>query len=239
MSHQRTAAAASLAALVLAGVTMTIPGISLAQGYQSRFQPTTMRMDRWEFYFQTRLAMGETLDFDGGTTIRTDDDLGFGFGFGYNFTEQFSLAGEFAFNAVDYDGTLASGDDPPASPERIRGTVDTSSMQLVGTWHLTQGRPWTPYLNAGIGWTWVDTNIATGPPETGCWWDPWWGYICTGFVPTRTEDALNYSVGAGLRYDFRGNLFLRGGYEMRWTDFDNADGAQDFGIIRLEFGVKY
>ena len=61
-------------------------------------------------------------------------------------------------------------------------------------------------MTAGIGWSWVDTNIATEPPEVGCWWDPWYGYICTSWVNTRTLDGLTYQLGVGARYDFGNNV---------------------------------
>jgi opacity protein-like surface antigen len=210
----------------------TLPVAAFAQGYRDG-----NRAGHWEIGFQARLLFGESLDFEGGTTVETDDDLGFGFGLGYHLNDKLLLAGEFAFNSVDYDGTLASGDTPPAAAVGIAGSVETSSLGFSATWHFME-RDITPFVSAGLGWTWVDTNIASGPPQTGCWWDPWWGYICTGFQPTRTEDAFNYSLGAGVRWDYGSNLFFRGSYDIRWVDFDNSD-TPDFGLLRLEFGVKY
>ena len=68
-------------------------------------------------------------------------------------------------------------------------------------WHLMDG-PLTPYVGAGLGWTWIDTNVPTGPPVTGCWWDPWWGYVCYTDYPTKTTDAFSYQAILGVRYEF-------------------------------------
>jgi len=51
---------------------------------------------------------------------------------------------------------------------------------------------------AGIGWTWIDTNIPDGPPVGGCWWDPWWGYVCTTTYPTKTKSAFSYQATLGV-----------------------------------------
>src|SRR5258705_4172302 len=46
------------------------------------------RAQTWEFTIPVRYLPGYTDDFDGGTSIDLNDDLGWGFGFGYNFSEK-------------------------------------------------------------------------------------------------------------------------------------------------------
>ena len=58
----------------------------------------------------------------------------------------------------------------------------------------------TPFITTGIGWNFVDTNIPTEPPQVGCWWNPWYGYICEGFQDTKNVDGFAYQLGAGMRY---------------------------------------
>ena len=99
--------------------------------------------------------------------------------------------------------------------------------------------PVTPYVAAGVGWAWVDTNIATEPPEIGCWWHPWWGYVCTTFQDTRTFDGLAYELGAGVRYDFNDVLAADGSYRMRWVDFANATGSPSFDGFQLNLIWKF
>jgi opacity protein-like surface antigen len=85
----------------------------------------------------------------------------------------------------------------------------------------------------------VDTNIATEPPQTGCWWDPWWGYVCTTFQDTKTIDGFTYEVGLGARYDFNESFSLSGSYRKTWHDWDHADGAVDIDTAILSFGYKF
>jgi opacity protein-like surface antigen len=94
----------------------------------------------------------------------------------------------------------------------------------------------TPYVGAGIGWSWIDTNVPDGLPSTGCWWDPWWGYVCYTTYPTKSTDAFAYQATVGVRWDFNYNTFVRVGYVSQWLDFDNAQGTPRFDGINLEIG---
>jgi hypothetical protein len=111
--------------------------------------------------------MSESLDFKGGSSLETDDELGFSFGLGYNLSQRLLLTGE----------------------------LDVGSFSGIATWHFMDG-PITPYVSATLGWTWVDSNIADGPPQVGCWWDPWYGYICTSLTETKSDTSMSYGFGA-------------------------------------------
>lgn len=231
------------AALMAALSAMLAPAVSSAQGQRVFFplQPTS-RAGHWDFYAGPTVLMSETVDFKGGSVIEVDDDLGLAFGFGYNFTDQFTLSGEMSWNSVDYEGLLASADDPPGDPRRLSGKIDVGSLATVATWHFSPGRV-TPYANASLGWTWIDTNIATGPPQVGCWWDPWFGFICAPRFSTVSEEAWSYGLGVGMRWDFnyRGGHagLFRIGYERKWVDLDNTIDTPGFDAVRIEFGVRF
>jgi len=195
------------------------------------------RAGRWEGFFGARLLLSDSADFAGGSSIDTEDDLGFAFGMGYNFNNHWSLSGEMSWADLSYDGDVVSGTDSTIS-ERISGELDVGTIGATLTFHLLEG-PLTPYASASLGWTWIDTNIATGSPEFGCWWDPWWGYICTPVVDTVSDDSTNYGLGLGLRWDFGPSAFARFGYEQRWLDIQNANGTPDFGSFRLDVGGKF
>jgi prepilin-type N-terminal cleavage/methylation domain-containing protein len=49
----------------------------------------------------------------------------------------------------------------------------------------------------GLGWTWVDTNIPSGLPETFCWYYPWWGSYCATGTPTHDTTKFSYNLGGG------------------------------------------
>ena len=221
----------------IAALLLTLPAtVAFAQWIPGVGQDG--RAGRWEASAQLRFLQSEDLRFQGGSSLTLDDETAFGFTFGYNFSEQLLIGGEFSFGSVDYRGTLLSSDDPPEDPLQLRGQFDTAAIGAVGTWHFVPG-PLTPYASAGIGWTWVDTNIAQGPPQFGCWWDPWFGRICGFFQNTTTEDFLTYKLGVGLRWDVNTALFFRGGYEQSWLDLDRVSGSNDVGAFRLEIGSRF
>ena len=57
------------------------------------------------------------------------------------------------------------------------GHADFSQFLLDARYKFLDGM-FRPFVETGLGGTWVNTNIASGPPQVGYWWDPWWGYIC-------------------------------------------------------------
>ena len=95
----------------------------------------------------------------------------------------------------------------------------------------------TPYVTGGIGWSFIDTNIPNSQVEIGCWWDPWYGQICTPYQSTRTEDEFTYQVGAGVRWDFSPGFSMRFGYEKHWYDYGNATSTPD--LDQLKLGVMF
>ena len=139
------------------------------------------------------------IDFKGGTTAEIESGLGFNLGVGYHFTDRLRFGSTFTFDQKDYTADVASAD--PGVTYPIKGDLDTMSLMLDVAYTFLTG-PVTPYVVGGVGWAWVDTNVATEPPEIGCWWHPWWGYICTSWQDTKTADGLAYEVGVGMRYDF-------------------------------------
>jgi len=112
------------------------------------------------------------------------------------------------------------------------------SLMLDAAYSFLTG-PFTPFVAGGVGWTWVDTNIATELPNIGCWWDPWWGYVCTSWQDTKTISGLAYELGIGVRYDFSRTLAADGTYTMRWVDFENATGTPSFDTLQLSLVWKF
>jgi opacity protein-like surface antigen len=109
--------------------------------------------------------------------------------------------------------------------------------QVNGVWNVFDAAL-TPYLQAGFGWTYIDSNVSDGSPVTGCWWDPWWGYICSNFYETYDETNFSWNAGAGLRYEFDSSMFIRGGWER--LNIDGGDGVDPgFDAFRLEFGWMF
>ncbi|WP_447983136.1 outer membrane beta-barrel protein [Nitrospira sp. Nam74] len=125
------------------------------------------------------IHFGKNLGFDGGTTVRIDDTVGFNFQFGYNFNEHWNVGGFFSWSRPDFQAVVqpAAGNSGPARSQS--GTVQTNTFALAVTYHFFEG-PLTPYIDADVGGMNIDTNIAEGPPVVGCYYDPWYGSICGG-----------------------------------------------------------
>lgn len=113
-------------------------------------------------------------------------------------------------------------------------------LRLISGW-ITTCLMVTLRLNVSgqIGWTAVDSNIASGPPGSVCWWDAWWGYICDYYQPTYTADTFSYGVGAGIRFDINPRMFVRAGYQERWLDVDYVNSNPSLGTTVFELGFMY
>ena len=180
--------------------------------------------------------MSTDVDFEGGTTASIDSGTGFGGGVAYHFSDRLQAGATLAWDSKDYEAQIA-GQNPGESFE-ASGTLDTMSLMFDGTYNFLAG-PLTPFVTAGIGWSWADTNVVNAPPDILCWWNPWYGYICTGSANTKTIDGLAYEFGLGLRYDFSNSLSVDGVYRMRWVDYQNATGTPSFDGIQLNVGWKF
>jgi len=216
-------------AVLLAGLA----GLAMAQAAAAQ---SADREGRWESRIGALFLNSSDADFEGGTTAEFDSDTGFRFGFAYHYTDNLEVGLNLGVGTTDYRAEVAG--DEPGEFFAVRGDLEYTTLTLDGTYNMLAG-PFSPFLTAGIGWSWADTNIATGPPETGCWWDPWWGYVCTSFQDTRTIDGFSYGVGAGARYDVTQTVVVLGSYRINWIDFDKAESTPDFDGFELSFGWKF
>jgi opacity protein-like surface antigen len=175
-------------------------------------------------------------EFKGGTTANVHSGVDFMLGAGYNFNDHLRFDGNFSYDRKDYDAEIIG--DQPGEVFQAKGTLDSATAMFDVTWNFLKG-PLTPFVVGGLGWSHVDTNISTSPPDVGCWWDPWYGYICTSFPNTKKMDGLAYELGVGLRYDFSRNFAADGAYKIKWVNFDNATGTPDFASFLLTLGWKF
>ena len=192
------------------------------------------REDRWEFTLGTFYQLGTTIDGQEGTGLETDNEFGLAIGGGFNFTDKVATTFDFKWAGVGYDATAMDEDGLPVF---IKGSYDSFTVSGNLVYYFLDTSQLTPYVSAGIGWTWIDTNIPNGPPYTWCWWDPWWGYVCSTSYPTETRNSFSYQASLGLRYDFDNDqTFLKLGYTSQWMDFDSSSGTPRFDVITLDFG---
>lgn len=194
------------------------------------------RAGRWEFNIQMRYLGGESFDTQGGSVVDTNSDVGWGFGFAYNFNDHLALGMDFGWNSPTYDANIVSASTPGVS-RQVSAEMSTSSIHFNLLYNILKG-PVTPYVSAGIGSTYIDTNIPSGLATTSCWWDPWYGYVCYGYQPTYAASRFSYNAMAGIRWDLSREVFLRAGVGMQWIDLAHG-GDQGFPGARFEIGFSY
>ena len=195
----------------------------------------------WETRLGVLFTNSSNWDFSGGTTADIKSDSSFLVGAGYHLNDNLELGGNFTYGQTDYEAEIATDVDNDGVQDGTlgaRGEYESSSLLFDATWNFMPGQ-FTPYVTATAGWTWVDTNIATGPPQTGCWWDPWWGYVCSTFQDTKSLDGFSYGLGVGARYDFNDQFAMKAAYRMQWVDLSNASGTPDIDGFELTFGWKF
>ena len=210
---------------------LAVPTVSFAQGY------TANRADTWEFSIAGIFQDGWKETGMGGSSLEIDDEWGFGFDFGYNFSDHLFLGLDLDFIRPDFEATLVDQIDP-TNTQQVKWTASQFNSRLKGRWNITQG-PFVPYIELGIGWTYLDSNVADGPPTTGCWWHPWYGPICTNYFDTYSGSDMTYGGGIGVRYEMRGGSFINLSYNS-WiydTDSDISDPSMDY--ARLEYGWSF
>jgi hypothetical protein len=190
------------------------------------------RAGSWDFFMPLTFSPSWTIDGQGGSKADFDATWGFGFGFGYNLSDHFQMNGLFSWSARNYTATLVDAN--TGQTTRYGNTAYSSTFSLNGIFYLLPGDI-TPFVSGGVGLTYTDTSIPTGfGGGTTCWWDPWYGYVCSNSYPTKTETDVSYSLGIGVRFDLNRQFSLQPSYNKAWIDVNKA-GTPDFDIWRLDF----
>ena len=216
----------------LLAAILLLPAVATAQNWGP-----VDRSQSWDFSVSGIYQAGETVGGENGSSLTVKDTWGFGFGFDYNFNKRFSLGMDLDYIRPDYTAELIEDAVPPSS-RTIRHTGYQFNGRIVGTLNLMDG-PFVPYIDAGFGWTHLDSNVADGPPVTGCWWHPWWGYICSNFYNTFSSTETTYGAGLGLRYEISGGGFIKASYNHWVLNSGGASGDFDLGSARIEYGWTF
>ena len=226
-----TALSKTIGVLALVAQLVTGPLSVSAQEEQS------YRKGLWEIILSPQYMLAKNLGFDGGTTAKIDDTWGFGFQMGYNFNDHWNLAGLFSWSQPDYNALVQPVAGNPSPARNTSGTIQMNTFGMALTYNFLKG-PLTPYVDGSIGGTYINTDIASGPPVVGCYWDPWFGNICGVSQPTKSDTFFSFGVGGGLRWDINRSFFLRGGARQQWVDISNT-GVPSFTLVKLDVGFKF
>lgn len=221
---------------LIRGVVAAIGLLAAQAAFAQGLSDASNRNRHWEIYFDTRYQFEKDLDTGNGSSIKFDDDFAWGFGFNYNANERLQVGVDFGWNYLNYVSTGVDADDP-TSLVRYASTASTGSLFVSGALNLLP-KKFTPFVNGAVGWSSIDTGITAGY-GSGCYWDPWWGYICGTYPVNYGTDAVVYRAGAGLRFDTSRTVFLKIGYNHQWTDVGDAVGTIDADQIRFDIGSLY
>lgn len=201
------------------------------------FRTPGSRAGTFDVSIVARYQDSANYNFNDGAKAHTDSSWGWGFDFGYNFTDHFNFGFDLSADSIDYSATFMPSW-LPGTTARVDGQLDTYTAHFNATWNFLRG-PVTPFVTAGVGWTYVDSNFSNGPPQIGCWWDPWFGYVCANFQDTKDETDFSWSAAVGLRWDVTDTVFLRGSVGTMWVDLNHASGTSDVNIGKVEIGFMY
>jgi opacity protein-like surface antigen len=197
----------------------------------------TRRAERWQFSIPITFTFSQSIGGEGGSFVDLNNDVGWGFAFGYNINQRFYVGGEATWIRASYDATITVDDDGDENSDDttiLGGTLDASSFQAVGQFNFLEESMLTPFVRANLGFTYTDSNIASGPPQGSCWWHPWLGYICDRWIPTYDRTSFSFGGGAGIRADVSRSFFLELSFNGLWIDF--AEETPFFDGIRLNVG---
>ena len=191
----------------------------------------TKRSDKWEASFKMLNTQDAVIDGQHGSSTDMNSDFGWGFTMGYNVNPHILVNFDFSSSTPTYTASLVDGGN--GSTHAINHTMDLLESQFNVVYSLLASQ-FTPYVQAGAGWSYVDSNIADGPPVGGCW-GTWWGTYCDTYQNTFDDTRFSYNVAVGFRYELDNSLFLRASYKQAWIDFSNANDAS-IGSYHLEIG---
>jgi len=194
------------------------------------------RAGRWEGTIQTRYSGSATVDGSSGSRADLGPAFGLGFGFAYNFNNKMSAGVDLSWASQDntYTGGATS---PGGAPVVTKADAYSSTLQLNGTYNLIDG-PITPYVTGFIGGTYFDSGVADGV-SSGCYWYPYYGYVCGNYVYTKTATYFTYGAGVGVRWDVNDSFFIKGGVQQQWYDVGGASSTPNITVGRLDFGMKF
>jgi opacity protein-like surface antigen len=221
--------------LVLMTALLVLATLASAANAQSYQRGELTREGRWDFTIQTRYTQSSHYDGQDGSYLRINSDLGWGFGFGYNISQNFNLGLLFTWRSAPYQ-VHSVGEDDDGNPQTIdySTNMSTSTFGFSGEWNILK-KKFTPYVNGSFGWMHINTNIPAGW-TSGCYWYPYWGYVCGPVPLTYGSNETAYTGGLGLRYETSETVFLRGGYEWGWVSVDEMDSA---GMMRIDIGFMF
>jgi len=197
---------------------------------------TNSRAQKWEFFLAPQFTNSKLLQFEGGAEADINERSSLGFGFGYNLNANIELDVQFSSSNGNYTTTAVPAN-PIELPIKGSASLYTSNINFGFTYNFLSA-PFTPYVSANIGSTYIDSGIPTGNIGTFCYYYPYYGYVCGPIAETYTSTEFNYGAGIGLRYDFNRKVYIKGDVAKNYIDI-NSSNTPDFTTYRFIFGFMF
>lgn len=194
------------------------------------------RANTWEFGVSAINVDGWSSDGLGGSGLDFGSDTGWGLFGGYNFTNRLAIQFGASELRPRYRATYVPEGGGPV--ETLQHTATISNLHVKGTFYILPGR-FSPFVEAGLGWTNIDSNVVSGPPITGCWFDPWWGYRCDLFYSTYGSREVSYTTSVGVRWDVSVGMFIRAEYGVVRLDGTAQRPDETPNMGRIAFGWRF
>ena len=159
-----------------------------------------------------------------GSSMTIYDQLNSGFGLGYNINDNFQINGQFAWAYRNYS--------TQGGANQYSGSLNTSSLAMNAVYYFMAG-DFTPFVSAGFGSTFIDTGIPDGSGTGGCYYDPWWGYVC--YEDTKSSSNITYGMGIGARMDISRGFAIEGSLNRNYIDANQASSNPTLDTVRFNF----
>jgi hypothetical protein len=166
--------------------------------------------------------------------LRGQSSNGFLLEGGYNYTQKWFFGGYFSLNTSDYSADVI---DVNGNPDQLYSTLSFFDLQFITRYNFLRN-VFTPYIEAGLGMTSIDSGIASGNVVETCWWDPLFGYYVCGYRQTnKTITDVSATLGLGLRYEATKKSFLKLASSYRITNYTKTKERPKFWDITFAIGI--
>jgi opacity protein-like surface antigen len=206
-------------------VSSVVAGFALAAPAQipMAWEPFN-RASMWEVYGIGQYLHSEDVSFNGpmgDVKVKMGDTGLGGFGVAYHFNDFLAVHADLMFGNATFSGDL---------PVETGGTfhVKQDAFLQTGRFNVDYNiinRRLTPFVTAGIGYQYMETELENLPPATVCWWNPWWGWICQTGHAHAWETDFTWNVGAGIRWNITDQLFIKATGGAQWLEYGGAKGV--------------
>ncbi|WP_127716901.1 outer membrane beta-barrel protein [Halobacteriovorax sp. HLS] len=167
-------------------------------------------------------------------TLNAQSSYGFVFEGGYNYTQNWYFGGFFALTSSDYQADVVRED---GSPDTVYSSLSYFDLQLVTRFNMLR-TSLTPYIEAGLGMTSIDSGVASGKIVETCWYDPLFDrYICGYRQPNKSVTDLSATVGIGVRYETTNKSFIKLSTNYRLINYTKTKERPLLGDISFSIGM--